>query len=154
MDKYLELMKNYGSPGAVGNEFNDNPELFETGKCCIWIDASVGASVITDPKEAKYADHFGFARFPHKDGVDNYGSWLWSWALSILKTSQHAKAVETFISGVTSKEYTELVAREDSWGNTPPGTRKSPYANPEYTMNAPFADATLQLIEAVDVMHP
>ncbi|WP_339109825.1 sugar ABC transporter substrate-binding protein [Thioclava sp. GXIMD4216] len=154
LDKYLELMKNYGPPGAVGNEFNDNLALFETGKCAIWIDASVGASVITDPKEAKFAKDVGFARFPHKDGVDNYGSWLWAWTLSVPASSKHAQAAETFISWVTSKDYTDLVAREDGWGHAPPGTRQSLYANPEYRKSAPFADVTLDSIKAVDVKHP
>ncbi|MFT6451776.1 MAG: sorbitol/mannitol transport system substrate-binding protein, partial [Halocynthiibacter sp.] len=41
---YLDLMNNYGPPGASGNGFNENLALFQTGKCGMWIDATVAAS--------------------------------------------------------------------------------------------------------------
>ncbi|WP_163981059.1 extracellular solute-binding protein, partial [Raoultella ornithinolytica] len=50
---YVDLMKEAGPPGASSNGFNENLALFQTGKCGIWIDATVAASFVTNPKESK-----------------------------------------------------------------------------------------------------
>ena len=42
---YLDLMNNYGPPGASTNGFNENLSLFQQGKCGMWIDATVAASI-------------------------------------------------------------------------------------------------------------
>ena len=39
----------------------------------------------------------------------------------------------------TSKDYIQLVAKENGWVSVPPGTRQSTYDNPEYQKAAPFA---------------
>ncbi len=44
---YLDLMNNYGPPGASNNGFNENLSLFQQGKCGMWIDATVAASFVT-----------------------------------------------------------------------------------------------------------
>ena len=44
---YLDLMTNYGPPGASNNGFNENLALFQQGKCGMWIDATVAASFVT-----------------------------------------------------------------------------------------------------------
>ncbi len=48
---YLDLMNNYGPPGASNNGFNENLSLFQQGHCGMWIDATVAASFVTNPKE-------------------------------------------------------------------------------------------------------
>ncbi|MGR3418307.1 ABC transporter substrate-binding protein, partial [Paracoccus sp. (in: a-proteobacteria)] len=65
---YLDLMTNYGPPGASSNGFNENLSLFQQGKCGMWIDATVAASFVTDPENSKVADSVGFAQFPNKEG--------------------------------------------------------------------------------------
>ena len=59
LDYYVALMKADGPPGASSNGFNENLALFNAGKCGMWIDATVAASFVTDPKASKVADQGG-----------------------------------------------------------------------------------------------
>ena len=49
---YVNLMNDAGPPGASSNGFNENLALFNSGKCGMWIDATVAASFVTNPKES------------------------------------------------------------------------------------------------------
>ena len=147
---YLEMMQNYGPPGASSNGFNENLSLFQQGKCAIWVDATVAAGFVTDPENSKVADSVGFAQFPNKEGVDNHGNWLWAWSLAIPASSKQQDAAKQFIAWATSKGYTELVASKDGWRAAPPGTRTSLYENPEYQKEAPFAAMTLKSINSAN----
>jgi sorbitol/mannitol transport system substrate-binding protein len=153
MDFYVKLMKDAGPEGASSNGFNENLTLFQQGKCGIWIDATVAASFVSDPKNSKVADKVGYAIFP-VEGTTDHGNWLWSWNLAIPASSKKADAAEKFISWATSKHYTELVASKQGWGAAPPGTRTSLYKNPEYLKAAPFAKPTLAAMEAADITKP
>jgi sorbitol/mannitol transport system substrate-binding protein len=147
-------MKDAGPEGASSNGFNENLTLFQQGKCGMWIDATVAASFVSDPKNSTVADKVGFAIFPSKEGVNNHGNWLWSWNLAIPASSQKAEAAEKFVSWATSKGYTELVASKEGWAAAPPGTRTSLYTNPEYQKAAPFAKPTLAAMQAADITKP
>ncbi len=150
---YISLMKDAGPPGASSNGFNENLALFQSGKCGMWIDATVAASFVTNPKESKVADKVGFALAPDK-GLGKRGNWLWAWSLAIPAGSKKQEAAEKFIAWATSKGYAELVASKDGWANVPPGTRKSLYDNPKYQEAAPFAKMTLASIETADPTKP
>jgi sorbitol/mannitol transport system substrate-binding protein len=149
---YVELMTKFGPPGAASNGFNENLSLFGAGKCGMWMDASVAASFVTDPKQSQVADKVGFA--PGPCGIDNCpndgANWLWAWSLGIPASSEKKEAAETFIAWATSKAYLDLVASKEGWANVPPGTRTSLYKNPEYIKAAPFAEATLAAINKAD----
>ena len=153
LDFYVKLMKDAGPPGASSNGFNENLSLFQTGKCGMWIDATVAASFVSDPKESKVADKVGFALAPD-NGLGKRGNWLWAWNLAIPASSKKTEAAEKFIAWATSKEYTDLVAQKDGWLNAPPGTRSSLYANADYQKAAPFAKMTLDSINSADPTHP
>ena len=43
-------MKKDGPPGATANGYNENRALFATGKCGMWIDATVTAGYLYDPE--------------------------------------------------------------------------------------------------------
>ncbi len=146
---YLDLMKDAGPPGASSNGFNENLALFQTGKCGMWIDATVAASFVTNPAESKVADQVGFALAPD-NGLGKRGNWLWAWNLAVPAGSQKSEAAQKFISWATSKDYLNLVAERDGWANVPPGTRASLYENPAYLEAAPFAQMTLDSINAAD----
>ncbi len=150
---YVDLMNEAGPPGASSNGFNENLALFQTGKCAMWIDATVAASFVTNPDESQVADNVGFALAPD-NGLGKRGNWLWAWSLAIPAGTQQAEAAQKFIAWATSKEYLELVAEEEGWANVPPGTRASLYENPEYLAAAPFAKMTLESIEAADPNDP
>ncbi|SCX23311.1 putative ABC transporter-binding protein precursor [Agrobacterium sp. DSM 25558] len=151
---YVDLMKDTGPSGASSNGFNENLTLFQQGKCGMWIDATVAASFVSNPKDSKVADQVGYALFPTHGELKNHGNWLWSWNLAIPKSSQKAEAAEKFIAWATSKEYTQLVASKDGWANVPPGTRTSLYKNADYEKAAGFAAPTLAAMNAADITKP
>jgi sorbitol/mannitol transport system substrate-binding protein len=153
IDTYLKVMKDAGPPGAVSNGFNENLALFNSGKCAMWIDATVAAGFVTDPKESKVADKVAFALAPNK-GLGKNANWLWAWSLAIPAGSKKVDAAEKFIGWATSKQYAELVAAKEGWAHAPPGTRKSLYDNPKYQEAAPFAKLTLESINTADPTKP
>ncbi|MCA2010017.1 sugar ABC transporter substrate-binding protein [Cereibacter sphaeroides] len=153
LDFYLDLMTNYGPPGASNNGFNENLALFQTGHCGMWIDATVAASFVTNANDSEVADQVGFALAPD-NGLGRRGNWLWAWNLAIPASSDAQEAAKTFIAWATSAAYTELVASEEGWANVPPGTRTSLYENQEYLDAAPFAEMTLRSMEAADPTNP
>lgn len=149
---YLDLMEDAGPPGASSNGFNENLSLFQTGKCGMWIDATVAASFVTNPADSTVADQVGFALAPD-NGLGKRGNWLWAWSLAIPAGTQKEEAAKKFIDWATSKEYLELVAEKEGWANVPPGTRTSLYENPEY-QKVPFAKMTLDSINSADPTSP
>jgi sorbitol/mannitol transport system substrate-binding protein len=153
LDYYIGLMKESGPPGASSNGFNENLALFNAGKCGMWIDATVAASFVTNPKESKVADKVGFALAPD-NGLGKRGNWLWAWSLAIPAGSQKTEAAQKFVSWATGKGYLELVAAKEGWANVPPGTRTSLYTNLEYLKAAPFAQMTLDSINSADPTQP
>ncbi|MEZ5832425.1 MAG: sugar ABC transporter substrate-binding protein [Dongiaceae bacterium] len=153
LDFYVKLMKDAGPPGASSNGFNENLALFNSGKCGMWIDATVAASFVTNPKDSKVADKVGFALAPD-NGLGKRGNWLWAWSLAVPAGSKKVDAAQKFVSWATSKHYLDLVAEKEGWANVPPGTRTSLYNNPEYQKAAPFAKMTLDSINSADPTHP
>ncbi len=149
---YVDLMKQAGPPGYSTNGFNENLSLFQQGKCGMWIDATVAASFVTNPKDSSVADKVGFALAPDT-GLGKRSNWLWAWALAIPAGTKQEAAAKTFIEWATSKEYIELVAAKEGWANVPPGARTSLYANPEY-QKVSFAKMTLDSINAADPTNP
>ena len=146
LDYYISLMKADGPPSASSNGFSENLALFTDGKCGIWIDATVAAGVVTDPKQSKVADKVGFALAPDQ-GLGKRANWLWAWSLAVPAGSNKVGAAEKFISWATNKQYTQLVAMKEGWAHVPPGTRTSLYNNPTYLKAAPFAKQTFESIE-------
>lgn len=149
---YIEMMNESGPPGASSNGFNENLSLTQTGKCGMWIDATVAASFVTNPKDSTVADKMGFALAPDT-GLGKRGNWLWAWSLAIPAGTKQEGAAKKFVEWATSKEYLALVAEKEGWANVPPGTRASLYANPEYA-KVPFAKMTLDSINSADPTNP
>ena len=150
---YVDMMKDAGPQGASSNGFNENLTLFQQGKCGMWIDATVAASFVSNPKDSTVADKVGYAIFPDT-GNGNHGNWLWSWNLAVPSSSTKAEAAQKFIAWATSKGYTELVASKEGWANVPPGTRTSLYKSEDYQKAAPFAAPTLAAMDAADITKP
>ncbi|WP_409567740.1 ABC transporter substrate-binding protein [Rugamonas sp. DEMB1] len=152
VNMYVDLLKNYGPPGSSSNSFNEILAMFNEGKCGIWIDATIAASFITDPKQSKVADKVAFAQSPYAV-TERGANWLWAWSLAIPKSSRHPEAAQKFINWSTSKDYIKLVAKESGWANVPTGTRKSTYANPEFAKAAKFAAAEGKAIATSSPKH-
>ncbi|MDC1227907.1 sugar ABC transporter substrate-binding protein, partial [Oceanospirillaceae bacterium] len=145
---YVNMMNDAGPPGYSTNGFNENLSLFQQGKCGMWIDATVAASFVTNPKDSTVADKVDFALAPD-NGLGVRSNWLWAWALAIPAGTQQEAAAKEFLEWATSKSYIELVAAKEGWANVPPGARTSLYKNPNY-MAVPFAQMTLDSILSAD----
>jgi sorbitol/mannitol transport system substrate-binding protein len=147
---YVDMLTKYGPPGSSANSFNEILALYNEGKCGMWVDATIAASFITDPKQSKVADKVAFAMGPY-EATKKGANWLWAWALAIPAGTKHTAEAQKFIEWATSKDYINLVAKEKGWASVPTGTRKSTYANPEFQKAAVFAKAEK---EAIDSANP
>lgn len=142
---YVDLMNNYGPPGASANGHNENRALFKDGKCATWIDATSAAGDVYNPDGSSVADKTGFFQAP-KQVTDKGTGWFWSWALAIPKSSTKVDTAKEFLQWATSKEYLELVGETKGWVSVPGGTRSSLYDNPKYIEAAPFAEVSRDAI--------
>ncbi len=156
LDWYLDLMKKYGPPGASSNGYNENRVLFSTGKCGMWIDATVTAGSLLNPKESAVSDKTAFAPYPVTDINPKAAGWSGAWSLAIpASDTAHEAAAKKFIEWATSKAYVKLVGEKEGWLLAPPGTRTSTYKLPEYRkVAAPFADQVLAAISSVNPDKP
>jgi ABC-type glycerol-3-phosphate transport system substrate-binding protein len=150
---YVDLLNNYGPPGASSNGHNENRALFASGNCAMWVDATSAAGYIYNPSESKVADKTGFAQAPVAV-TSNGAGWFWAWALAVPASSQKVDAAKSFVKWSTSKAYVRLVGESEGWVSAPPGTRKSTYANATYVKAAPFAGFTKDAILNADPSKP
>jgi len=137
---YVDLLKKSGPPGSSANSFNEILALYNEGKCGMWVDATIAASFITDPKQSKVADKVAFAQAPSQVTAKG-ANWLWAWALAVPASTKNAVAAQKFVNWATSKAYIQLVAKEEGWAHVPTGTRASTYANADFQKAAVFAAA-------------
>lgn len=135
---YVDLMNNYGPPGASSNGHNENRALFADGKCATWVDATSAAGYIFNPDQSSVADKTDFFQAP-KQVTDKGTGWFWAWALAVPASSTKEAAAKEFLAWATSAEYVKLVGESKGWVAAPPGTRKSTYENQAYLDAAPFA---------------
>ncbi len=150
---YVDLLQNYGPPGASSNGFNENQALFSSGKCAVWVDATSAAGRLYNPDESQVVGKVGFAQAPVA-ATPKGNHWLWSWSLAIPESSDAKDAAKQFITWATSKPYIELVGESEGWASVPPGTRKSTYENPKYNEAAEFAPSVLEAIQTADPTDP
>jgi ABC-type glycerol-3-phosphate transport system substrate-binding protein len=150
---YVHMLRDYGPPGASSNGFNENLALFSTGHCAMWIDATVAAGFVSDPKSSQVVGKVGFAPAPVAK-VPNGNHWFWAWALGIPKSSHKQAVAKSFLQWATSADYIKLVAKTNGWVLVPPGTRQSTYDSPDYLAAAPFAKPVEQAIKTADLAHP
>lgn len=146
---YVDLLTKYGPPGSEGNSFGEILPLTQTGKCGMWIDATIAASFISDPSESEVADVIAYAQSPV--AVTSRGAnWLWAWSLAVPAGTEQAEDAKAFVQWATSKDYIALVGKELGWGSVPTGTRASTYEIAEFKAAANFAEAELKAINSAD----
>jgi len=150
---YIDLVKNYGEPGAVSSGFTECETLWVQGKTAMWYDATSPADFVFDPNNNPFADRIAVAFAPHQ--VKENSGWLWAWAFALESVSQNKDAAYAFMEWATSKDYPVLVHDENgSWGGVPSGSRKSLYENPGYAeFGAPFNDVVLESLNTVDPLN-
>jgi len=146
---YADLLRRYGPPGPTTNGYNELLALFMAGRCAMWVDATVAASSVSDPRVSQVAQRVAFLPAPGQ--VTTKGShWLWAWALAIPAGSRHAEAAQRFVAWATSRDYIRLAAAEAGWARVPTGTRRSTYATPEFQAAAAFATAEKLAIDSAN----
>jgi sorbitol/mannitol transport system substrate-binding protein len=150
---YVTLLHDCGEPGATSVGFNEALTLMAQGRAAIWVDATVAAGLLEDPKTSKVAGKLGFAAAP-TEGSKNGSAWLYTWALGILSSSKDQADAFTFITWASSKQYVDLVASKVGVLRIPSGTRLSTYQRADYLAAAPFAADVLKAIETADLTHP
>ena len=150
---YVDLLNNYGPPGASSNGHNENRALFASGNCAMWVDATSAAGYIFNPSESRVADKTGFAPAPIQV-TPNGAGWFWAWALGSPSSSGKVETAKEFLAWSTSKEYVGLVGENEGWVAAPPGTRQSTYEREEYVEAAPFAEFTKDAILSADPTNP
>ncbi len=149
---YIDMVKNYGEPGATSAGFTECETNFTQAKVAMWVDATSASGVISDPKQSKVAEDVGFAYAPTK--LTPLGShWLWAWSLAVESSSKNKDAAFRFVRWATDKNYVRLIAREKGWGNVPPGTRLSTFSDSNYKKAVPYGQIILSSIQTADPTH-
>ena len=126
---YVDLMKKYGPPGASANSFNENLALFNEGKCGMWIDATIAASFISDPKQSKVADKVAFAQAPYGSHAQGRQLAVGLGAGDSRPARRRPTRRRSSSTGRPRRTTSSWSRKEDGWAAVPTGTRKSTYAN-------------------------
>ncbi|MBN9613915.1 MAG: sugar ABC transporter substrate-binding protein, partial [Actinobacteria bacterium] len=103
LDDYAKLLA-AGPPNRLNIDWPDANSLFSQGKVAFYADASVFGPSFEDPSSSKIAGKVGYATLP-KGSADG-ASGLWSWGLSMSKSSQHKGAAWLFMQWFTNKANT------------------------------------------------
>ncbi len=150
---YVDLVRDYGQPGAPSSGFTECLTTFSQGNAAMWYDATSAAGSLEDPKVSKVAGKVGYVSAPV--ARTQHSGWLWAWALAIPETSQKKDAAWEYVSWATSKEYIRMVGEKLGWTRVPPGSRLSTYRIPEYQRAAAaFAQPTLEAMKNANVKQP
>jgi sorbitol/mannitol transport system substrate-binding protein len=150
---YVNLVRQYGEPGASQAGFTECLNTFGQGKAGMWYDATSAAGTLEDPSASKVAGKVGYAYAPVNKTKSS--GWLWAWAWAMPKTTKKADSAWKFISWATGKDYEKLVGEKLGWSRVPSGKRSSTYTNPDYKKSATsFADLTLKSIQEADPTNP
>ena len=150
---YLNLLTNYGEPGAAEDGFSECATQYGQGKAAMWYDATSAAGTIEDPTSSTVVGKNGYAPAPVMEKGNS--GWLYTWSLAIPVTSPNKQAAWKFMSWATSRAYIQLVGQKLGWAKLPPGSRLSTYVIPQYRKAAKaFGAQTLSAIENADANHP
>ena len=154
LDYYVPLMKADGPPGASSNGFNENLALFNDGKCGMWIDATVAAS-IRDRRRTRRSRTRSASRSRPTTASASAATGCGRGRWRIPAGSNKVDAAEKFISWATSKHYADLVASKEGWS---PTFRRARALRSTRTRNIrrrrPSREPTLNSINSADPTHP
>ena len=150
---YVNLMQNYGPPGASANGHNENRALFADAKCATWVDATSAAGYQRNKDTSNVSSVTDFFQAP-KQVTDKGTGWFWSWAMAIPSSSKEVDVAKDFLKWATSKEYFKKVGATKGWVAVPSGARKSIEEDSRRLAAAPFAKGIVEAIMSVDPTDP
>jgi sorbitol/mannitol transport system substrate-binding protein len=151
---YTGLIHDAGEKDAANSSFNECLTQYKDGKVAMWYDATVAASNL-EASDSPVKGKNGYAAAPVKETKD--AGWLWSWALSIPKTSSKQDVAWKYIEFATGPQYLKEAGAKipGGWAALPPGARKSLYDIPQYKKAAAaFAKPTLDSISSAPITNP
>ena len=146
---YVNLMQNYGPPGASANGHNENRALFADAKCATWVDATSAAGYQRNKDTSNVSSVTDFFQAP-KQATDKGTGWFWSWAMAIPSSSKEVDVAKDFLKWATSKK----VGATKGWVAVPSGARKSIEEDSRRLAAAPFAKGIVEAIMSVDPTDP
>ena len=150
---YVDLVQDYGEPGAATSGFSECVTRYAQGQAAMWYDATSMVSTIESEVDSTVVGKNGYAPAPVVK-TDTSG-WLYSWSLGIPETSDNKDEAWEFVSWMTNKDYIQLVGKELGWARVPPGSRLSTYEIPPYAKQAKaYAEPTLTAMKTVDPRKP
>jgi sorbitol/mannitol transport system substrate-binding protein len=153
---YVDLLRQYGQPGAATSGFSECGTRFSQGNAAMWYDATVASGIVENPDESLVAGKVGYAPAPVVQKPDS--GWLYTWSLAIPKTTEEAGKLDAtwkFLAWMTSKEYGPTVGQQLGWSHVPPGARQSTYQIPQYIEESKaYAQPTLDAIGKADQTKP
>ena len=150
---YVDLVQDYGEPGAATSGFSECVTRYSQGQAAMWYDATSMVSTIESEVDSTVVGKNGYAPAPVVK-TDTSG-WLYSWSLGIPETSDNKDEAWEFVSWMTNKDYIQLVGKELGWARVPPGSRLSTYEIPPYAKQAKaYAQPTLTAMKTVDPRKP
>lgn len=147
---YVDLLREHGQPDAAKDGWEGCLQQMSQGKTAMWYDDTVFAGSVLDAAVPGVKENIAFAMAPVGPSKRASG-WLWSWGLSIPKSSTKKDAAWKFISWATSQDYIKLAGEKAGWDSIPPGSRASTYDLPQYQEAAKgYAALTVKSIEAAN----
>ena len=96
---YVDLVRNYGEPGAPTAGFSECLTALGQGTAAMWVDATVAAASLEDPATSTVAGKLAYVPAPTVE-TENSG-WLWAWSLAMPETSEKKDAAWRFMSWAT-----------------------------------------------------
>ncbi|WP_158784443.1 sugar ABC transporter substrate-binding protein [Pantoea sp. BAV 3049] len=153
LQDYVQMVHDYGPADTPKNSFGEILRLFAQGKCAMWVDSTVAASLLINPQISLVADKIDFAPAPG-ELTRNGSNWLWAWALAVPSNAPNKQQAVEFISWATSRAYINQVAQTVGWGAVPPGSRISTYQQASYLKLAPYAQRVRSAVESASVEQP
>ena len=149
---YVDLVQAHGEPGAATAGFTECLNATTQSQVAMWYDAtSAAGSLEADGSPVK--GKMGYVAAPVKETKSS--GWLYSWAFAMQNASKNKDDAWKFISFASSKEYEEIVAKEEGWASAPAGKRTSTYENADYQKAAAaFYKPTQDAINAADPKMP
>ena len=153
MNFYVDLVQDYGEPGAATSGFSECVTRYAQGQAAMWYDATSMVSTIESEADSTVVGKNAYAPAPVVK--TDMSGWLYSWSLGIPETTDNPDEAWEFVSWMTYKDYIRLVGEELGWARVPPGSRLSTYEIPQYAKQAKaYAQPTLTAMKTVDPEHP